>query len=236
MEISDNISENIIATPWDSRALGINTFEIIYTSDFQLRNTLEKVVAQKRPGHYTVKINPFFSKKLLHDFGFYYCDTLLEPYCGFKNLIFHKKDGIEVESASVDDFQKISSIIYDNFKHDRFHRDFNIDQNIGDLRYNLWLKDLCSSNQVFSLKFFGDLAGFWAYSNNKILLHALNKEYQGQGLSKYFWSLSCQELFENGYQELTSSISASNVRVLNLYSSLGFNFRNPLDVYHFLLE
>lgn len=228
------ISENIIATSWDSRALGIKTFEIIYTSDVQLRNTLEKVFAQKCLGHYTVKINPLSSKKLLHDFGFYYCDTLLEPYCVFKNLVFYEKDGIEVES--VDDLQKINSIIYDNFKYDRFHRDFNIHQNIGDIRYNLWLKDLCNSNQVFSLKFFGDLAGFWAYSNNKILLHALSKNYQGKGLSKYFWSLACQKLFKKGYQELTSSISASNVTVLNLYSSLGFNFRNPVDVYHFLFE
>jgi hypothetical protein len=230
-----DISENIIATPWDFRAFGINTFEIVYSSDVQLRNILEKIFTQKWVGHYTVKIDPLVSKKELHDFGFYYCDTLLEPYCVLKNLAIYEKEGIEI-SESVDDIHQIITIIYDNFKYDRFHRDFNIEQCLGDLRYNLWLEDLCKTNQVFSLKLFGDLVGFWAYSNHQILLHALNKNYQGKGLSKYFWSLACQKLFAKGYQELTSSISASNVTVLNLYSSLGFKFRNPVDIYHFLLK
>lgn len=229
------MNENIISTAWDSRAFGINTFEILYTSDSQLRHTLEKILKHKCIGHYTVKIDPLLSKKVLHDFGFYYCDTLLEPYCVFKNLVIYEKEGIEI-SESIDDIQKTSSMIYDNFKYDRFHRDFNIPQNLGDLRYNLWLEDLWKTNQVFVLKLFGDFAGFWAYSNHQILLHALSKNYQGKGLSKYFWSVACKKLFEKGYQELTSSISASNVPVLNLYSSLGFNFRNPVDIYHFFLQ
>jgi ribosomal protein S18 acetylase RimI-like enzyme len=80
------------------------------------------------------------------------------------------------------------------------------------------------------------VAGFFAFSRNKILLHALSESFRGKGLAKYFWSAACEKLFSQGFSELISSISASNLAVLNLYASLGFRFRKPLDVYHWLFE
>jgi ribosomal protein S18 acetylase RimI-like enzyme len=82
--------------------------------------------------------------------------------------------------------------------------------------------------------FNNELAGFVACIENRLVLHALNQSYRGKGLAKFFWSSFCQHLFSQGYSELTSSISTTNMPVLNLYCSLGFNFRNPVDVYHFL--
>ncbi len=58
-----NMNQNIINTPWDARALGCNTFEILYTSDTELKETLEEIFRQKSCGHYTIKINPLASKK-----------------------------------------------------------------------------------------------------------------------------------------------------------------------------
>ncbi|WP_190346225.1 GNAT family N-acetyltransferase [Sphaerospermopsis sp. FACHB-1194] len=229
-----NMCEDIVFTPWDSRAFGIKTFEIPYISENDLRNTLEKIKKQKSEGHYTIKINPLAPKKTLHEFGFYYCDTLIEPYCTSERLLTYQREGIDIcEPLNIED---ISEIVYGAFTYDRFHRDFNINQNLADLRYDLWLRDLWQSKKVFSLMFYGSVVGFWAYSDNKILLHALSKEYRGKGLSKYFWSVACKRLLEKGYQELTSSISISNVAVLNLYLSLGFKFRNSVDIYHLLVE
>jgi len=54
-------------------------------------------------------------------------------------------------------------------------------------------------------------------------------------LAKYWWHATCCELFGAGHLEVTSSISAINMAVLNLYASLNFSFRNPLDVYHRLV-
>ena len=78
----------------------------------------------------------------------------------------------------------------------------------------------------------GELAGFFCISENKLMLHAVLKKLQGKGLSKYFWSAVCRKLFQLGHKELTSSVSATNLPVVNLYASLGFRFRNTLDVYH----
>lgn len=227
------MTEDIINTPWDSRVFGFNTFEILYTSDEQLKNTLDKLFRKESYGHYTIKINPLASKKILHEFGFYYCDTLIEPYCHPDKLVKHQKEGSHI-SESVD-FQELRKIVYGSFIYDRFHRDFNIDSHLADMRYDLWLQDIWQKKQVFALMFLDHIAGFWAYSDQKILLHALSKEFRGKGLSKYFWSIACEKLFTKGYPEITSSISVANVPVLNLYSSLGFNFRNPVDIYHLYL-
>jgi hypothetical protein len=64
--------EDVIATPWDSRTFGFNTFEIVYTSDVNLKKTLERIFQENRLGHYTVKLTPLNNKKILHEFGFYY--------------------------------------------------------------------------------------------------------------------------------------------------------------------
>ena len=61
-------------TPWDCAALGRDAFE--------LADAGEAALAQVgAPGHYTVKVDPLASKKALHENGFYYCDTQIEPYC-----------------------------------------------------------------------------------------------------------------------------------------------------------
>jgi ribosomal protein S18 acetylase RimI-like enzyme len=77
-----------------------------------------------------------------------------------------------------------------------------------------------------------ELAGFLGFAGNRIVLNASSGKYRGKGLGKYLWSAACGELFSHGYGEIVSSISASNMPALNLYASLGFRFRNPLDVYH----
>jgi len=55
---------------------------------------------------------------------------------------------------------------------------------------------------------------------------------RGQGLAKYWWYAVIADLFAAGNETVTSSISASNVAVVNLYASLGFSFQHPQDIYH----
>jgi ribosomal protein S18 acetylase RimI-like enzyme len=228
------MSENIILTPWDSKAFGINTFEITYISDDNFKELVNKIFRENQSGHYTVRLDPLKSKRLLDEFGFYYCDTLIEPYCSFDDLIVHQRE--EISLSEVVDINLLAKTVYGAFRHGRFHRDFNLNRDLADIRYDLWLRELYQVNQVFGLMLRDEIAGFWGYSGNKILLHALNEKYRGKGIAKYFWSIACQKLFAKGYPELTSSISASNLAVLNLYLSLGFKFRNPVDVYHLMVE
>jgi ribosomal protein S18 acetylase RimI-like enzyme len=219
-----NVDDDIVKTPWDAKCFGIDTYEIKRVSDQVLRRVLTV------PGHYTAKVEPLFSKKLLHEYGFYYCDTLIEPYCASAAFRSHEHDAVGIaRNAALDDLIRIS---HGAFTHGRFHRDFNISKDLADLRYDEWLKVLFRQNKVLGLMYGGRTAGFFAFSGNRILLHALSESLRGKGLSKYVWSTACKAMFDMGHNELVSSISACNAAVLNLYASLGFKFRKPLDIYH----
>ena len=210
-------------TPWDTAAFGMPTWELTEYSEEALQQ------AARTGGHFTLRVDPLADKRLLHEHGFYYCDTLIEPHCDATRLrpVTHPNANI---SREIDANQALA-ICHGAFSHGRFHRDFNLTKAAADLRYDSWLKQLLDARQVYGLYWEDALAGFIALNGNKLVLHALSGKYRGMGRSKYWWSSVCSELFESGHPEVKSSISASNLAVLNLYASLGFVFANPQDIY-----
>jgi hypothetical protein len=220
-------------TPWDQKVFGVNTYEIVVSSWEMLSLSINQVTKNKKIGHYTIKVDPLWNSQILSKAGFYYCDTLIQPYCVKQNFIFHDHPKIHISQVPL---EKLISICNGAFIHGRFHRDFNIDRQKADLRYSSWLTQLFAEQKIWSLMYDQDLAGFWGFSEKNILLHALTPDYRGKGMAKYFWSLACQEMFNRGHQEIISSISSANLAVLNLYISLGFKFKNVQDVYHLLIN
>jgi len=211
-------------TPWDTTAFGIPTWELAEYSEDALQQ------AAQTAGHFTLKVDPLADKRLLHEHGFYYCDTLIEPRCDTTRLrVVSHQDAMISKDV---DTTKIMAICHGAFSHGRFHRDFNLSKAAADLRYDNWLKQLLEAGQVYGLHWEGVLAGFIAHSGNNLVLHALAEPYRGKGWSKYWWSSVCSELLRTGHSEVKSSISSTNIAVLNLYASLGFSFSKPQDVYH----
>jgi len=117
------------------------------------------------------------------------------------------------------------------FLHGRFHRDFNIDSAKADRRYETWLRELHGSGNVSAC-----CTGRISRASSRIPARPgfarARFHYRGRGLAKYFWSRVCVQLFAEGLPEIRSSISAANLAVVNLYATLGFRFRNPVDIYH----
>lgn len=211
-------------TPWDTAAFCMPTWELLEYSEAALKESA------KIRGHYTIKVNPLTDKRLLHENEFYYCDTLTEPYCDVARLrpVYHPDASI----SKTIDRNLVLSLCHGAFTHGRFHRDFNLTRATADHRYDNWLAQLIDQQQVYGLYWQERLAGFIGYNGNSLVLHALAEEYRGKSLSKYWWSTVCCELLDSGHREIKSSISASNVAVFNLYASLGFCFKNPVDIYH----
>jgi dolichol-phosphate mannosyltransferase len=214
-------------TPWDAQIFGIDTYQIRTVNKECMK------IVSKIPGHYTAKVDPLSSKWILHENGFYYCDSLIEPYCPRESLIYFEHEKVSIGTNNSP--EEIDREMYDAFLHGRFHRDFNINSHKANLRYVEWMKKLYSSDNVLTLMVNNDLAGIWGISENKILICAIVKKYRGKGYGKYLWSTACREMFKKGYDEIFSSVSATNLAALNLLSSLGFKFRNPVDVYHKLV-
>ncbi|MGY4691575.1 GNAT family N-acetyltransferase [Salibacterium sp. K-3] len=223
------MTENILReTPWDKRALGMETYELLEHSE----EALQKSEALK--GHFTIKVDPLDSKHLLHAHGFYYTDTLLIPTCTKEQFTTYQDDKLTLmKKVPREDIIAISQGAYE---HGRFHRDFMLDRSGADQRYDNWLGQLYDEGGVWGLAYDGELAGFFAYSGNQVLLQAFWPKYQGRGLSKYFWSKAVQSLFDEGYEEVKTSISAANLAMVNLTASLGFKFKDAVDVYHKLNE
>jgi ribosomal protein S18 acetylase RimI-like enzyme len=215
--------ELIRRTPWDRAALGCDSFELADAG-------AEALAQATAPGHYTVKVDPLSDKRLLHENGFYYCDTLLEPYCTRERLAgaTHPDAQLTREAPLAD----VLRIGHGAFSHGRFHRDFGIPRERADRRYDGWLEQLHQAGKVCGLLHRGTLAGFIAAEDARLVLHAVAQPHRGRGLAKYWWTALCRELFAAGHREVTSSISATNAPALNLYASLGFRMRNALDVYH----
>jgi GNAT superfamily N-acetyltransferase len=214
----------IKATPWDTASFGMPTWELLEYSEVALQQ------AARTEGHHTIKVDPLADKRLLHEWGFYYCDTLIEPHCKATRLRAAQHPDATI-SKDVNT-EEVREVCHSAFVHGRFHRDFNLSNAAADLRYDSWFNQLLEAHHVYGLYWQGVLAGFIGHNENNLVLHAVAEKYRGKGFSKYWWTAMCGELFTTGHQEVKSSISAANLAVLNLYSSLGFTFRNPQDVYH----
>lgn len=223
-----NMTALLKPTPWDSEIFGIPTWELTEYSEQAL------VQSGQMPGHHTIKVDPLADKRLLHAYGFYYCDTLIEPHCNLARL--HKISHPEATISGDADATQLMDICHGAFTHGRFHRDFKLGKAAADLRYDNWFKQLLEARQVYGLYWQGMLAGFICHSENNLVLHALAEKYRGKGLSKYWWSAVCGELLSIGHDEVKSSISASNLAVLNLYASMGFSFSSSRDAYHRLVS
>jgi len=218
---------SITDTPWDTIAFGLPTYELLeYSAD-----ALQQAV--RTSGHYTLKVDPLSDKRLLHEYGFYYCDTLIEPFCTADRLRAQTHSSASISKEF--DKNQLMAICQCAFVYGRMHRDFNLSEAAANTRYNKWLAQLVDEQQVFALYWQDKLAGFIGHRDNSLVLHALAAVYRGKGLSKYWWSEVSLELLANGHKTVGSSISVANLAVLNLYVSLGFSFRNPQDVYHRLV-
>lgn len=211
-------------SPWDTRALGYPAYELLSADENALRQ------ATQVKGLVTVRVDPLADKRLLAKYGFYYCDTLLVPFCSVQYL----RDSQDRRAELRNDFDESVALqtAFEAFSHGRMLRDRNIEQNRAKNRFKNWLVDLLRKRCVSGLFWQGQQAGFIARTGNDLVLHAISAAFRGQGLAKFWWSAACQSAFSEGHAEVVSSISASNHAVLNLYASLGFRFRGAQDIYH----
>ena len=70
----------IKSTPWDEVIFGMPTWELLEYYETSLQQ------AMHAKGHQTIRVDPLADKQLLHQHGFYYCDTLIVPSCKAERL------------------------------------------------------------------------------------------------------------------------------------------------------
>ena len=211
-------------TPWDKRNFHIDTYEVTALTEEALKET------DQHNGHYTIKVDPMADKQLLNRYGFYYMETMLIPVCQREDLQITERNGITISKNY--DKDAVLHIAESVFTSGRFHRDFYIPSSMADKRYMNWVRDLQEKDLIITLYYQDELAGFYAYEQNNVLLLGIKEAYRGAGLTQAFTSKSCEYQFELGYEQLKTSISAANLPSLNLFIRLGFKLTSTVDVYH----
>ena len=98
-------------TPWDTEVFGLPTWELTEYSEAAVQQ------AVNTDGHFTVKVEPLADKRLLHEYGFYYCDTLIEPFCDATRLraVQHPEATIRKEFEE----EQVMAICHGAFSHGR---------------------------------------------------------------------------------------------------------------------
>lgn len=215
--MSGTLPERVREAPWDARALGIPAYAIT-----SLALEVEEWI-KRTEGFYSQA-----SRRATQEWcgRFYYCDTLLQPSCVCDRFKPHSDGRCSLTSEF--DIRKVFLMARGFFTHDRFYKGMNMAQEVADDRYIRWLSDLRADGRLLAFFWEGkDLAGFWGYTSlGAIVLHALSTVFCGKGLAKSFWTAGCRHFFEQGLEALTSSVSASNLGVINLYTSLGFSMKS----------
>lgn len=245
--------------PWETRNLGLPAFELerAFLLSWAQRSLKSELAAQVA-GDFFVQLRlPANYPKLTsmaECLGFRNAELTLSPFIDLSRTKVYQQyivdwasfipsgvDGklISFDVCGVTSLEKntCSEIVrgaIESFRADRFHTDPHCSPVIADLRIGMWLeKDIFTDPEVncSTVLLADELVGFIVWKKSEFILGGLIPKFIGKGLAKLLYlqtmkDIHCQSDF------ITTTISANNIEVLNLYSRLEFSFRNPTQVFH----
>lgn len=177
----------------------------------------------------------------LEEMGFRFVEMVLKPFSKLADLTAAPLHDLQISPATLDDLEDVRSIAGRAFGVERFHIDPRLPAGVGDRRYSQWAEQALSSpvQQLLKLVIKDRMVGFFIvepFSDGKIYWHltAISPEYQGVGIGRAAWLAMLWLHRSAGYERVETTISARNTRVLNLYSSLNFRFRDPEMTFHWI--
>jgi RimJ/RimL family protein N-acetyltransferase len=173
--------------------------------------------------------------------GFRFIETVLHPkIVGLKKLNIPNQ-GLLIAPVVETDLPVIRKIAESGFKNGRFHVDPRLDPLCADTRYGRWVATTLAHPRQRLLKVLDDkeLVAFFIIevkSDGKVYWHltVVAPEFQGRGYGRRTWLAMLRYHSENGYNSVSTTISARNVPVLNLYASLSFKFVSPEMTFHWI--
>jgi RimJ/RimL family protein N-acetyltransferase len=129
------------------------------------------------------------------------------------------------------------------FAHERFQADPRLSTKLANERYGRWVVSSFQSRNQLLLKIEDrdEIVAFFIveYLNEKSAywhLTAVAPEFQSRGYGRKTWQTMLAYHKACGIERVTTTITARNVRVLNLYSKLQFKFAPPEMTFHWIVE
>lgn len=232
--------------PWDSEYLNNFTYEI-YDIKGEIKaieqciKRFEDYIQFTKGDLLFVKI-PILQNQLIQiysNLGFYFMEQSVKPILELLKWDFNftKDNRINIMKATESDIPEIVAIAQETFTTDRYHLDVNISSSLADYRYGKWVENSFKQNEDVQVCKYGEqILGFFVIKcigkSAEIRLNGIKPDKKGKGLGKAMYISIISTLKDLGYEKVSSRISLNNLPVLNIYSSLGFKFHNPLIVLH----
>lgn len=239
--------------PWDSELFGFPFFELKGTDivlsalEEHLPLWLRSLPVSRSGLVYTkVPATSVAAGKALARQGFYPVETMLTAYqdlSQFQPVMRQISPSPRLRAATEADLPHITALAGSAFREDRFHLDPELPSDKADQRYQRWVENgFRSGDLVFAFEEVatGSLIGFFQARQTDpgtidLSLAAVDPKYKGTGLGGMMYEAAVLESRERGYRTAETRIAVSNVAVLNLFSRLGFRFRNTVVTFHCLL-
>jgi hypothetical protein len=235
-------------TPWDAKAFGIDTFELIFDevdegsegTVFEKFNELIKL-NNKSLLYCRLNSNLKVNKRILYRSGFNNVETQLHIVNGnIKRFTFPEQLGkrkLQISCANEEDYIAVSEISPLVFNFSRFHEDPFINKDLADLRMRFWCEYmhkikmplLVYRNRANEL----DSFIYYRNTNNSTIELVLGGSVPGRGMmTPLFWA-SFIDYFKNlGVSRIETKISASNISIANIYTFFNFIIKETYFDFH----
>lgn len=237
--------------PWDSailkypvaqieeiRILDSRQSDLDYTTFEAWRDTNGCHFVSCRLDHSLLSESMFLEKK---DFRF--VEMVLHPMIEGLAQLNIPDQGLAVSGVGKDDLPAIRKIAETCFTYERFHLDPRVGSHIGNMRYGQWVTNTFEHPRQRLLKICDKdlLIGFFiveSVGEGDVYWHltAISPRYQGKGYGRRAWLAMLRYHQEDGKNSISTTISARNMPIMNLYSSLSFRFMSPQMTFHWLRE
>lgn len=234
----------VSTSPWDTFAFGVNagTIEKFYLHNKQYAphaelRALSRWISDNNISLISARLpeDRIYESILLEKFGSNVIEMNLHPTIRELQNRNYSSSRFVVNVATSEDRDLLSSQVSKSFSYERFHADPRIDNNKASLRYQNWFTSSFDSEErqvlTVNTKDNEKVAFFVTEQRNEEQVHwlltAVLPKYQGKGIGQSIWeSVLCFHK-EQKVHRITTTISARNTPVLNLYSKLSFQFDSP---------
>lgn len=147
------------------------------------------------------------------------------------------KTGFTIRLAEPADHEAVCQICGNAFHFGRYHTDPHFPRELANRRYLQWIRRALSGadpgDVVFVLGRPGKVIGFM-----HVALHESNADLRlgavapGSSLGFWLYTETLRAVHALGARSVSTGISAANVRVMQIYSTLGFRFSHPEVILH----
>lgn len=236
-------------TPWDTAVFGapVYTIDRIEVRSGNARRDAQPFLDQlaeagARMASCRLPHDHLRESMLLEDLGFRFVEMIYQPVLAdLSSITWQKVSALTVAMATPADLHELMEIAGAAFSHERFHVDPRLPRAIGDLRYQNWVRNAIGhpsqrlqvlrddpSDEIVGFFVSEDMADGSCYWH----LNAISPKAQGRGIGRRAWSTMLAMARDGGARQIRTSVVARNVRVLNLYASLGFRLEPPAMTFH----